>query len=380
MNISKSYLDRKTTIESKTPYLFISYSHKDAQIVTEILNKLYDKGVNYWYDKELHAGKKWNEEVLEKISDEKCLGVIFFCSKSFFESNPCHQEIIATHKKIAINANIRYIPVCVEPIGVAELIKNTSSIDEAVIKNLEVITQDKGMFHKDITYIPYTENVVEKLYLEIKKLIPDAINNQEMYINRLLNKKIIYEKNNNYYFEIGTYPQNELSNLKQIPTNEDVYDFEDNKYRGIKDTSEFFLYTPITFIILNIDEDDIIAIPESILDIVRLDKENIDNWIKDFKNKAFNEEELEKISDIRELENKDLERIDTLFRDKKFSSTKYSLSKDEIASNTYYVNDNITNKKSLFSLNGVEIKVPFNSHLINAGIIPLVVFKLDKIL
>ena len=381
MNVPKSYLDRVTTDKNKTPFLFISYSHADNEVVDSILEQLYEKGVNYWYDKELHAGKKWNEEVLEVLNDDKCIGVLFFCSKKFFTSGPCHQEINATKNKILKNNKVQYIPICVESVGVNKMIEAVQTEEQFVVDNLSNIILDDGMFHKDVTYIPYNENTIEKAYHEIKRLLPDSIDNQEMHINRLVASKKIYLSNGNYcYNRCGIYPQNISSNLMQMPTDNDVLDFEDNRYRGVKKTGEFFLYEPISYFILNIIDDKVITIPQKILDIIKVNDESINKWISDFKNSTFNSYELSSIVDIRELNIDDLNKVNSLFKNRQINSTKYSLSKDELAANTFYINCNKQKNNIIYSTNFVEINALYNVELINSGIVPVVIFDLNKLI
>lgn len=83
-------------IEEKQNYIFISYSHKDYKQVFSDLALMYEKGVRFWYDYDLEAGKSWNKEAYKKIRDPRCSGVIFYLSENLFLSQPVIEEIRIT--------------------------------------------------------------------------------------------------------------------------------------------------------------------------------------------------------------------------------------------------------------------------------------------
>ena len=80
-------------------YIFISYSHKDYKKVYADLADLREKGIPFWYDTDLTAGKNWDDVVREKMTDPRCAGVIFYLSRNLFLSQSIQTEIrIATGK------------------------------------------------------------------------------------------------------------------------------------------------------------------------------------------------------------------------------------------------------------------------------------------
>lgn len=78
-------------------YIFISYSHLDYKKVYADLAELYARGVRFWYDKGLCAGKEWDSEVQAKIQSENCVGVIFYMSENLFQSESANKEIQLTY-------------------------------------------------------------------------------------------------------------------------------------------------------------------------------------------------------------------------------------------------------------------------------------------
>ncbi len=77
--------------EGNKPYAFISYSHKDSERVFEILGKLQDKGLRFWYDKGIKKGSDWSDNIAEHIRDCECM--LAFHSENSNTSEHCKDEI-----------------------------------------------------------------------------------------------------------------------------------------------------------------------------------------------------------------------------------------------------------------------------------------------
>lgn len=77
-------------------YVFISYAHRDYRQVYADLADMYSAGVRFWYDRGLSAGKKWEEEVYERLTDRHCVGVVFYMSENLFLSPSANREIEIT--------------------------------------------------------------------------------------------------------------------------------------------------------------------------------------------------------------------------------------------------------------------------------------------
>ena len=98
-------------IENKPPvyegddkYIFISYSHKSEDAIYDILWKMFNKGIRFWYDDGLHKGENWEKEVEKKLLDsEACF---FFFDSNFLESTSLAKEV-----SIVSNNGLKYIPI-----------------------------------------------------------------------------------------------------------------------------------------------------------------------------------------------------------------------------------------------------------------------------
>jgi TolB-like protein len=73
------------------PYVFVSYSHEDADDVFPTLVWLREQGVNLWYDEGISPGSEWREELGRAIRESS--GLLFFASTSSIESRHCRREV-----------------------------------------------------------------------------------------------------------------------------------------------------------------------------------------------------------------------------------------------------------------------------------------------
>ncbi len=77
----------------KSDFLFVSYNHGDKAIVDGAVQFLLEAGVRLWYDDDLAAGVRWDEEKVEPLlRDPNCRGVIFFNSIKSYTSGPVAKE------------------------------------------------------------------------------------------------------------------------------------------------------------------------------------------------------------------------------------------------------------------------------------------------
>lgn len=88
---NKKYVDLPYT--GGDPYIFISYSHKDADAVYPILSMLQRNSFRIWYDDGLTGGNDWREIIAEKI--ESCRQMILFSSRNVYGSKEVGRELKA---------------------------------------------------------------------------------------------------------------------------------------------------------------------------------------------------------------------------------------------------------------------------------------------
>lgn len=80
-------------------FLFLSYSHKDLELVKRDVELLHGKGVRIWYDTNMKPGENWKDRAYEMFSHENCVGVVFYNSPYSYISEACNEERIAAIKK-----------------------------------------------------------------------------------------------------------------------------------------------------------------------------------------------------------------------------------------------------------------------------------------
>lgn len=79
------------------PYIFISYAHKDSEIVLPIIMRLQQDGYRVWYDEGIAPGSSWDVYISEHL--DGCSNVIGFLSKAYVKSQNCRDELALTRLK-----------------------------------------------------------------------------------------------------------------------------------------------------------------------------------------------------------------------------------------------------------------------------------------
>ena len=77
--------------EGTEPYVFVSYAHKDKDIVEPLIRGLRDRGVRVWYDGGLEHTEEWLDCIANHLDQSTC--VLTFVSRKFEASANCRQEI-----------------------------------------------------------------------------------------------------------------------------------------------------------------------------------------------------------------------------------------------------------------------------------------------
>lgn len=75
----------------REPYIFVSYAHKDLEVVGPIIQKLAHQGFRVWYDAGIEAGTEWPRYIAERLQGSGC--VLVFLSPNSVDSTNCRQEI-----------------------------------------------------------------------------------------------------------------------------------------------------------------------------------------------------------------------------------------------------------------------------------------------
>ena len=84
-------LQRPAAYDGKEPYVFISYSHRDAELVFPLITQLQNRGLRVWYDEGIEVGSHWDYVIPQHIQDSACM--ICFITDSFLKSENCLDEM-----------------------------------------------------------------------------------------------------------------------------------------------------------------------------------------------------------------------------------------------------------------------------------------------
>ena len=96
---------------SEKPFTFVSYAHRDKEIVYPIIQKLHEDGIAIWYDEGIPPSTKWLATIANKISE--CSTFLVFLSNNAIEREDVINEIVYALKRYKKN-EIQFIPVYLE--------------------------------------------------------------------------------------------------------------------------------------------------------------------------------------------------------------------------------------------------------------------------
>lgn len=191
MEKPKTYLDRLG--RKKKEYVFVSYSHADAEHVFALLGTLYEAGVNYWYDAELTDGQVWNEEVRGVLASPECIGALFFLSERSVASNAVHQEIAAANERSAAGGRFDVLPVLVGMSSYQELLAKVVASAPKSIADVAALMQngdrtsvmDEMSAAERIRAFCERIGASEKDYVEIRDTNFSAVDGNKVYFHEL---------------------------------------------------------------------------------------------------------------------------------------------------------------------------------------------------
>ncbi len=178
--------------DTQKPYIFISYSNHDKELVWRDVLEYQQMGYNVWLDeKNLDKTKaSWKEDALTAIEDMYCMLVVFYVSKSSLLSDACYRELSKTTDEIT--AALHYGPVKFIAIDVEEIediMDFTRELHQSVFQDAQMPKESKS-----------------KMLLTLHRFIKDFFdsNNEKVRIHpqKENNRKI------NYYEEIvASFPE-----------------------------------------------------------------------------------------------------------------------------------------------------------------------------
>lgn len=109
------------------PYIFVSYSHKDSNIVFNEIKRFNEAGYHVWYDEGITPGNEWDDEIADALS--KCALFVVFLSKNSVLSPNVADEI-----KYSIQEKIPHIGIYLEECELQGGLKLRFQNKQAILK------------------------------------------------------------------------------------------------------------------------------------------------------------------------------------------------------------------------------------------------------
>lgn len=94
--------------EGSEKYLFISYAHKDSDMVYPIIERLNAEGYRVWYDDGITPGSEWPENIAIHLENAETF--IFFASPNSVSSDNCKREV-----NFALSRNKKFFTISLVP-------------------------------------------------------------------------------------------------------------------------------------------------------------------------------------------------------------------------------------------------------------------------
>ena len=299
-----TFLDRDEHI-STNKYVFISYSHRDSDIVYPILNKLYEAGINYWYDSEMTVGDSWVKKAQEMINDINCVASMFFISKNcLLHSDAVSKEIEAVKAR-----GIRVIPIVIDADSYYKVVQNAyiemGSCSGATLNKevpFERIKLFLDFFYDERLFINSNdEELTDKVISQLKKDGLDVFSTDNAIVEKFVNKGVLKSINNIYYLTACRTLNNVVNNIFSVVKHGKILTKGETFFR-FRDEETFDL-KPIEWFLLDIVNNKALFISADIFDIVGFrdvfdSEKDISEMIKELSEDDIDEIKLPSFEDI----------------------------------------------------------------------------------
>ena len=107
------------------PYIFVSYAHKDSEVVMRAIALLQQSGFRVWYDEGIDPGSEWPSAIAKYL--ERCSYLIGFISANSLASQNCTCELYT-----AYNEHKRILVVYLEDVQLEGGLKMQLSLRQAI--------------------------------------------------------------------------------------------------------------------------------------------------------------------------------------------------------------------------------------------------------
>ncbi len=272
-----------TAYQGKESYTFVSYSHKDKDVIYKEIEKLYKEGYKIWYDEGIQPATEWPEEIAIAINN--CSTFLVFISPQSIESKNVRNEIhFALNKKktfIAIYIEDTTLPPGLElQIGLKQAIMKFKTPDEEYYRKLCLAIKQESLSIPENTILKVKEKVIKIVSYkgaQIPQFEADVLQELEDQLAKQFNLVSKLERKPNMGFvvknqritEIGIYkcklttlPES-IGTLRYLQTLDLSWNYLTAFPKSISSLNSLLL--------LNLNGNKIVIIPESIENLTSIE-------------------------------------------------------------------------------------------------------------
>ena len=118
------------------PFIFISYSHTDSELVQSFIRTMYEAGYRIWYDEGIKFNEDYQHTIQKKIREASYF-IAFITERYLTRKDPLQEMLIAMD--LRDKKKLKIIPIVLEPYNLEDLEKNANlfgsqTVEEAIGK------------------------------------------------------------------------------------------------------------------------------------------------------------------------------------------------------------------------------------------------------
>ena len=143
--------------EGNESYVFVSYSHEDADGVYPEIRWLQDQGFNVWYDEGISGASRWRDAIASRLGG--CHLLLFYVSPRSVESQVCREEL-----EFALDGQRPVLSVHLEPTLLPDGIRLAVANRQALFRQeLEPDDYERKLLSAVATYLDQPIPAVQEL-------------------------------------------------------------------------------------------------------------------------------------------------------------------------------------------------------------------------
>ena len=284
--------DDRSTFRTDDRYIFISYSHADFEYVYSDLGWLYGRCLNFWYDKKLDIGDKWDERAGGMIKDANCMGAILFLSENSVKSEAVEKELRLFEEVRTQGKDFKIFPVIIGASNVSGAVPaayaSLADKDDFELEKLFPAGRVANILTKipaNTIYIERTAEGFEKLVDSLKNMDAGLFSSDEAALDEL--KQSRFAAGEDGFITLGVYPQEPQSGEREYLCSDGTI-LEDRGYRSVVLKKKKYVFTPLKWKIMSNSANSARLICDRYIDALTADE--LEKFKKDFSEQCIEED------------------------------------------------------------------------------------------